>query len=91
MLRAAEDNLGPDGALRCEVLDAGNTPTGTRVVLEGANPNEQPGEAPAEITVDTFFGIPLRVTGHTVTVGGKALTLDGKPVKTAIIADAEIH
>jgi hypothetical protein len=56
-------------------------------VLEGTSP----GEVPKEINVDTFFSIPLRASGNVVTAGGKALTLDGKPVRTSIIADAEVH
>ncbi|MDR0447807.1 MAG: methionine--tRNA ligase [Treponema sp.] len=102
MLLAAEDNLGPEGALRCEVLDASGVPSGTRVVLEGTTRDDpEPGKPPGlpglpgsplkEITVDTFFSIPLRVTGHIVYAGGKALSLDGKPVKTSIISDAEVH
>ena len=87
MLLAAEDNNGPDRALRCEVLDASGVETGTRVVLEG----EEAGEPPAEINVDTFFSVPLRVAGHVVRAGGKALTLNGKPLRTQTLADAEVH
>ncbi|MCL1929324.1 MAG: methionine--tRNA ligase [Treponema sp.] len=87
MLLAAEDHNGPDGAERCEVLDASGIPSGTRVLLEGTDVPE----TPKEINVDTFFSIPIRVEGHVVTAGGKALTLDGKPIKTSIISDAEVH
>jgi methionyl-tRNA synthetase len=87
MLLAAEDNNGPDGALRCEVLDASGVETGTRVVLEG----EEAGEPPAEINIDTFFSVPLRVVNHAVLAGGKALTLNGKPLRTRTLADAEVH
>ena len=87
MLLAAEDHNGPDGAERCEVLDASGIPTGTRVVPEGAAVLE----TPKEINIDTFFGIPMRVVDHIVTVNGKALTLDGKPIKTSIVSNAEVH
>ncbi|MCL1813136.1 MAG: class I tRNA ligase family protein, partial [Treponema sp.] len=87
MLLAAEDHNGPDGAERCEVLDASGIPSGTRVALDGAALLEPP----KEINVNTFFSIPIRVEGHVVTAGGKALTLDGKPIKTSIISDAEVH
>ncbi|GHV85799.1 methionine--tRNA ligase [Spirochaetia bacterium] len=87
MLLAASDHNGPDGAERCEVLDSSGLAVGTRVVLEGT----EAGAPPAEITVDTFFSIPIQVTDHIVTSGGKALTLDGKPVKTGLIANGEVH
>jgi methionyl-tRNA synthetase len=87
MLLAASDHNGPDGAERCEVLDAADIPTGTRVALEGA----VAGTVPAEITIDEFFAIPLEVKNHTVCVGGKALTLNGKPVMTKLIRDGEVH
>jgi len=74
------------------VLDAADVPTGTRVMLEGVPSGEPPsGVPPTEINVNTFFSIPLRVADHIVTAGGKALTLGGKPVKTSVIADAEVH
>ncbi|MDR0403084.1 MAG: methionine--tRNA ligase [Treponema sp.] len=92
MLLAAGDHngIGPGGergAERCEVLDAGGVPTGTRVILEG----EEASEAPGEISVDTFFSVPIRTAGGVVVSGGKALTLDGKPLRTAVILDAEVH
>jgi hypothetical protein len=95
MLLAAEDHNGPDGAERCEVLDASGIPTGTRVMLEGITSGESSGaldsSLPEEITVDTFFNIPIRVVDHVAASGGRALTLDGKPIKTAVIANAEVH
>ncbi|MDR1176845.1 MAG: methionine--tRNA ligase [Treponema sp.] len=92
MLLAASDMNGAPGedgkpAERCEVLDASGVPTGTRVVLEGM----EGGNPPGEIDIDTFFSVPMLVKDNTVTVGGKALCLDGKPVKTAIIAEGEVH
>jgi methionyl-tRNA synthetase len=87
MLLAASDHNGSDGAERCEVLDAADIPTGTSVVLEGTTA----GTVPEEITIDDFFGIPLEVKGNTVCAGGKALTLNGKPIKTKVIRDGEVH
>jgi methionyl-tRNA synthetase len=87
MLLAAEDHNGPSGAERCEVLDVAGIPTGTRVVLEGTSP----GAPPSEITVDTFFSVPLRTVNGIVSVAGRALTLEGKPVRTSVITDGEIH
>jgi methionyl-tRNA synthetase len=91
MLLAASDQngIGPDGqsAERVEVLDAGDTPTGTRVTLEGSA-DETP---PAEIDIDTFFSIPIAVKNNTVEVGGKALTLNQNPIRTKIIVSGEVH
>ncbi|MDR1898834.1 MAG: methionine--tRNA ligase [Treponema sp.] len=89
MLLAASDMGGPDGGERCEVLDAGDGPTGTRVTLEGSPPEPPP--LPAEINIDTFFSVPLKVENGAVTAGGRALTVLGKPVKTKIISDGEVH
>jgi methionyl-tRNA synthetase len=91
MLLAAGDNrgIGPDGqsAERCEVLDAGDAPTGTRLLPEG----ETGVPAPAEISIDAFFSLPITVQDFAVQSRGKALCLAGKPVRTAIIADGEVH
>jgi methionyl-tRNA synthetase len=88
MLLAASDRGGAEGEERCEVLDAGDAPTGTRVVLEGFPPDAPP---PAEIDIDTFFSVPLEVRGGVVTAGGRALTLNGKPLRTRIIADGGVR
>ncbi|MDR2144647.1 MAG: methionine--tRNA ligase [Treponema sp.] len=92
MLLAAGDHngTGPNGesgAERCEVLDAAGVPTGTRVILEG----EEAAEAPGEISIDTFFSVPIRAVDGIVSSGGKALTLEGKPVKTSVVTNAEVH
>jgi methionyl-tRNA synthetase len=88
MLLAASDRQGPEGAERVEVLDAGTIPTGTRVTLGGAPP---PAAVPAEIDIDTFFKVPLRVQGYTVEAEGKALTLAGLPITTRVIESGEAH
>ena len=87
MLLAASDNRGPEGAERVEVLDAGDCPTGTRVFLAG----EEEAPAPAEIDIDAFLSIPITVQDHRVMSGDKALTLQGKPVMTAIIPSGGVH
>jgi methionyl-tRNA synthetase len=92
MLLAAEDNNGPPdeegkGGLRCEVLDAGDAPIGTMVKLEGMEPQNPP----PEIDIDTFFSIPMEVKDGTVMAGGRALTLNGKPIKTKIVTSGGVH
>jgi methionyl-tRNA synthetase len=91
MLLAAGDNggIGPDGqpAERCEVIDARDTPTGTRLLPEGAD--DIP--TPAEIDIDTFFSYPIAVKNYAVISGGKNLCLNGKPVRTSVISEGEVH
>jgi methionyl-tRNA synthetase len=91
MLLAAGDNggVGPDGqpAERVEALDAGDCPTGTRLLPEG----EDAIAAPAEIDIDTFFSYPIAVKDNTVFSGGKKLCLNGNPVRTKIIPEGEVH
>ncbi|MDR0495066.1 MAG: methionine--tRNA ligase [Treponema sp.] len=97
MLLAAGDKggIGADGspssegapAERCEVLDAGDAPTGTRLLPEGAGASA----APAEIDIDTFFSYPITVKDFAVLSGGKKLCLAGKPVCTGLISEGEVH
>jgi len=91
MLLAASDHnaTGADGqpAERVEALDAGDCPTGTRLLPEG----EDNVPAPAEIDIDTFFSYPITVKDNTVFCGGKKLCLNGKPVQTKIIPEGEVH
>jgi methionyl-tRNA synthetase len=91
MLLAAGDHkgAGPDGQIaeRCEVLDAGGVPTGTRLLPEG----EEAVPAPAEIDIDAFFSHPIAVNQFAVQSGGKNLCLAGKPVRTSIIPEGEVH
>ncbi|MDR2211733.1 MAG: methionine--tRNA ligase [Spirochaetaceae bacterium] len=88
MLLAAGDR-DPQGIERCEVLDAAGIPTGTRVVLEGAA--GVPPEVPPEISIDTFFSIPLAAKDGRVCAGGKVLMLEGKPITTSVVRDGEVH
>jgi methionyl-tRNA synthetase len=85
MLLAADDE--GEGGKRVEVLDAGDAPIGSRVKLEGL----EACETPDEIDIDTFFSIPMEVKDHTVLAGGRALTLDGKLIKTKIIPSGGVH
>jgi methionyl-tRNA synthetase len=92
MLLAAEDHDGPPdaegkGTMRVEVLDGGDAPLGTRVLAEGLEPME----TPLEIDIDTFFSIPMEVRDSVVTIGGKALTLEGKPIRTKIVSQGNVH
>jgi methionyl-tRNA synthetase len=91
MLLAAGDHngAGPDGQEleRCEVLDAGDAPTGTRLLPEG----EAALSVPPEIGIDLFFSVPIMVKDFVVRSGEKVLCLAGKPVHTAIISDGAVH
>jgi len=91
MLLAAGDNngTGSDGqpAERVEVLSAGDCPTGTRFLPEG----EDAVATAAEIDIDTFFLYPIVVKDYAVTHNGKNMCLNGKPVRTSVISDGEVH
>jgi methionyl-tRNA synthetase len=86
MLLAASA-AGSEGKERVEVLDAGDTPTGTRVRIDGL---ELGGDLP-EIDIDAFFSVPLEVKNHRVRAGDKDLTLDGRPILTKLIPFGEVH
>jgi methionyl-tRNA synthetase len=86
MLLAASDK-DAEGNERVEVLDAGDIPTGTRIGIEGLDLSEAPGE----ITIDTFFTIPILVNDHRVCVGGKALLAGALPLTTKTISSGEVH
>ncbi|MDR2943097.1 MAG: methionine--tRNA ligase [Treponema sp.] len=91
MLLAAGDKngIGADGQAveRVEALDAGDYPTGTRLLPEG----ETAGTPPAEIDIDTFFSYPIVVKDNKVLSGGKKLCLNGNAVSTIVIPDGEVH
>jgi hypothetical protein len=70
-----------------DVLDAAGFTTGTRVTIEGREPEA----APEQIDIDAFFTVPLEVVDGVVTAGGKALLLDGKPVRTGFVSKGEVH
>jgi methionyl-tRNA synthetase len=91
MLLAAGDKNGisADGQAieRVEALDAGDCPTGTRLLPEG----EEAGTPPAEIDIDTFFSYPIIVKDNEVLSGGKKLCLNGNIIRTKIIPNGEVH
>jgi len=92
MLLAASDHEGPPGedgkgSERIEVLDAGDTPLGTRVMLEGLDA----AEPPSRIDIDTFFSIPIHIKDNAVMAGGRALTLEGKPITTKTVSSGEVN
>jgi len=91
MLLAAGDKGGADSEgnpiERCEVLDAGDCPTGTRFLPEG----EEACAAPDEIDIDTFFTQPIAVKDFVVMTGDKKLCLAGNQVRTTVIHNAEVH
>jgi methionyl-tRNA synthetase len=91
MLLAAGDNGGieQDGkpAERVEVLDAGDAPTGTRLLPDGVTDPA----TPAEIDINTFLAYPIKVKSFIVQSGGKNLCLTGKPVRTGVISEGEVH
>ncbi|MCL2229699.1 MAG: methionine--tRNA ligase [Treponema sp.] len=89
MLLAAGDEIeGEDGQKkeRVEVLDAGDTPTGTRFLPEGED-----NKALDEIDIDTFFSYPVFVKENVVMTGDKKLCLNGIPVRTEKIPNGEVH
>ncbi|MCL2277588.1 MAG: methionine--tRNA ligase [Treponema sp.] len=90
MLLAAGDKGGADSGERCETLDAGDAPTGTRFLPEGEDAllAETP---PAEIDIDAFFSFPITVKDHIVYTGDKKLCLNANPVRTSIIASGEVR
>jgi methionyl-tRNA synthetase len=95
MLLAAEIER-EDGSLLVEVLNPGDVPPGTRVGIAGAPPGEAaPGgaapEAPAEISIDDFFSVPLEVRNHVVMCGERALLVNGIPLRTTIIESGGVH
>ena len=85
MLLAASDTAA-DGTERVEVLDAGDTPTGTQATLDGPAPTPPSGE----LDIDTFFSIPISVRDGAVLVEGKQLGLDGRGLSTKTVLNGEV-
>jgi methionyl-tRNA synthetase len=96
MLLAASDKKGTgengEPVDRVEVLDAGDAPTGTRLLPEGEEASALPmaATAPAEIDIDTFFSMPIVVRDKCVLYNGKKLCLNGKPVLTQVIQEGSV-
>ncbi|MDR2398317.1 MAG: class I tRNA ligase family protein, partial [Spirochaetaceae bacterium] len=76
-----------EGREQVEVLDAGDTPTGTRVACAGS----APGTPPEEIDFATFASVPLVVRDYTVVSADKPLLLRGQPIQTRVLSFAEVH
>ncbi|MDR2802703.1 MAG: methionine--tRNA ligase, partial [Treponema sp.] len=70
-----------------EVLDGKSAAAGSRAHLEGM----PPAAAPPELDIDAFSSMPITVRQNTVYIGGKALCLDGKPVRTERVENGEAH
>ena len=85
MLLAAGDK-DENGKERIEVLDAGNTPTGTKIFLE----DSPMGTPPVEIDIDTFFSIPIETKNHIVISQNRNLSLEGKNITTSLIANGKV-
>ena len=85
LLAASAKNA--DGSEIVDVLDAGDSPTGSRVYLEGSQPAG--GDLP-EIDIDTFFSIPIRAEGSTIRVGDMNLCVAGKNLRSAKVVDGEV-
>lgn len=75
------------GVERVEVLDSSWAAPGTPVVLEGADPAAK---KPDSIDADTFFSAPMQIVDHVVTVGGKRLMIDGKPVTAQNVVNGSV-
>ncbi len=83
----AGDYTDADGTEHVEVLDSSWAAPGTPVILEGADPAAK---KPESIDADTFFSAPMKIENHVVTIGGKTLTIAGKPVTAKNVASGEV-
>jgi methionyl-tRNA synthetase len=82
MLLAAQDGV------QVEVLFADHAPSGERITLEG-EPAE-PSSPRAEIDIEEFFRVPIRVRDHRILVEGAALGCCGRPLATARVKDGQV-
>jgi len=83
----AGDYTDADGTEHVEVLDSSWAVPGTPVVLEGADPTAI---KPDSIDADTFFAAPMAIIDHVVTIAGKRLVIDGKPVVAKNVTTGEV-
>jgi methionyl-tRNA synthetase len=83
----AGDYTDAQGVEHVEVLDSSWAAPGTPVVLEGA---DVAFKKPDSIDADTFFSAPIQIIDHVVTIGGKKLVIDGKPVTAKNVASGEV-
>lgn len=87
MLLAA-DYKNSEGKDCVELITAPWAEPGTKVILEGDNPNA---EKPAEISADTFFQIEIKVVNKNVEIGGKKLAADGKNLSTEFTENGGVN
>jgi methionyl-tRNA synthetase len=83
----AGDYTDEAGVEHVEVLDSSWAEPGTPVVLEGADPAFK---KPESIDADTFFAAPMKIVDHIVTINGKKLVIDGKPVTAKNVVSGEV-
>jgi methionyl-tRNA synthetase len=79
--------LAVEGKKGLEVIMPENATVGSSVVLE-ETPDLAP---PAEIGVDQLSQADLKVADHQVQAGGRPLFIDGKPLKTRLIAKGKVR
>lgn len=87
MLLAA-DYKNSEGKDCVELITAPWAAPGTKVILEGDNPDA---EKPAEISADTFFQIEIKVVNKNVEIGGKKLAADGKNLSTEFTENGGVN
>jgi len=81
MLLAAQDGT------QVEVLFADWAQPGERITLEG---EREPAEARAQIDIEEFFRVPIRVQAGRILVEGAALACAGRPLATAKVKDGQV-
>lgn len=79
-----------DGTEIVEVLDAGDVPAGSRVILQDSANSESQIPISGEINIDEFFSVPICVTEGIVNVNGRPLTINNKPVKTNRVLNGDV-
>lgn len=87
MLLAA-DYKNSEGKDCVELITAPWAAPGTKVILEGDNPDA---EKPAEISADTFFRIEIKVVNKNVEISGKKLAADGKNLSTEFTENGGVN
>jgi methionyl-tRNA synthetase len=89
LLAASRKSFGEDGSSvreAVEVLDAGDVPPGTRLMLEGRSMSP---DLP-EIDVDTFFSVPIAAKGGFALVGSARLLAGERPFALARVPEGEV-
>ena len=84
----AGDYKDAEGKDCVEVLDAGWAKPGTKVVLEGADPNAAKKDV---INIDDFFSVQIAAKDGFVQIAGKKLMADGKEIKAEKAVNSDIH